>query len=122
VDDMFRTDSRSLILNLWRWGAALVSGGNIDSKHTRSLVDTQPLRSYLKDVLHTVNGEITGSAYNLETGRLKAAAISTSRYSTGQSITWVQGKGIDIWWTRTPPTGRRWRSPTCSAATHGAGL
>ena len=97
VDDVFRTDTRSLIVNLWRWGIALVSGGNVDSKHARSLVDTQPLRSFLEDVLHPVNGEITGIAYNLETGRLKAAAISTSRYSTGQSITWVQGKDVDPW-------------------------
>jgi len=97
VDDVFRTDTLSLIMNLWRWGIALISGGNVDSKHARSLVDTQPLRAYLEDVLHSVNGEITGISYNLETGRLKAAAISTSRYSTGRSITWVQGNDVDPW-------------------------
>ena len=97
VDDVFRTDTRSLVMNLLRWGIALVSGGNVDSKNARSLVDTQPLWSFLEDVLHPVNGEITGIAYNLETGRLKAAAISTSRYSTGRSITWVQGGDVDPW-------------------------
>ena len=97
VDDVFRTDTLSLIMNLWRWGIALISGGNVDSKHARSLVDTQPLRAFLEDALHSVNGEITGIGYNLETGRLKAAAISTSRYSTGRSITWVQGNDVDPW-------------------------
>lgn len=97
VKQVFRTDSLSLVMNLWRWGTELVSGGNVIGTRARSLVDTQPLRSYLEDVLHTVNGEMTGIAYNLETGRLKAAAISTSRYSTGQSITWIQGKDIDPW-------------------------
>ena len=97
VDHVFRTDSRTLAVNLWRWGTELVSGGKVIGKRVRSLVDTQPLRSYLEDCLHAVDGEITGIAYNLETGRLKAAAISTSRYSTGQSITWVQGRDIEIW-------------------------
>ena len=97
VEDVFRTDTRSLIMNLWRWGIALIAGGNVDSKHARSLVDTQPLRCFLEDALHPVNGEITGIGYNLETGRLKAAAISTSRYATGRSITWVQGKDVDPW-------------------------
>jgi NTE family protein len=63
----------------------------------RSLVETEPLRAYLNDVLHVVNGEITGIGHNIETGRLRAAAISTSSYTTGQSVTWVQGKDIETW-------------------------
>jgi NTE family protein len=60
-------------------------------------VNTQPLREYLTEVLHAVDGELTGIRYNLEHGRLKAVAISTSSYSTGQSITWVQGQDIREW-------------------------
>ncbi|MSR35234.1 MAG: patatin [Gemmatimonadetes bacterium] len=96
VQDVFRTDSRSLALNVLRWGKQLLSGAKPD-KHVRSLVDTEPLRAYLTDVLHAVDGEITGIGYNISTGRLKAAAISTSSYTTGQSITWVQGKDIQTW-------------------------
>ena len=96
VEDVFRTDSRSLAMNILRWGNQLVSG-RFPGKGPKSLVDTQPLRDYLTDALHAVDGEITGVAHNLATGRLKAAAISTSSYTTGQSITWVQGKNITTW-------------------------
>jgi NTE family protein len=61
------------------------------------MVDTEPLRSYLKDTLHAVDGELTGIRYNIETGRIKAAAISTSSYTSGQSTTWVQGRDIQTW-------------------------
>jgi NTE family protein len=60
-------------------------------------VDTQPLCRYLTEALHAVNGECTGVNYNLARGRLKALAISTSSYTTGQSVTWVQGKDIEAW-------------------------
>jgi NTE family protein len=63
----------------------------------KSLVDTQPLRQYLSEVLHAVDGELTGIRYNLEHGCLRAVALSTSSYSTGQSVTWVQGSEIKEW-------------------------
>jgi NTE family protein len=96
VHDVFRTDSPSLFINVMRWANQLLSGG-APGHYVKSLVDTQPLRSYLSDVLHAVDGELTGIAYNIETGRLRAAAISTSSYTTGQSITWIQGKNIQAW-------------------------
>lgn len=96
VEDVFRTDSRSLVMNVLKWGKLLLSGG-VPGRHVRSLVDTDPLRVYLTDVLHAVDGELTGIGYNIARGRLRAAAISTSSYTTGQSITWVQGKDIRTW-------------------------
>jgi NTE family protein len=96
VQDVFRTDSRSLFLNVVRWGNQLLSGGS-PGRYVKSLVDTEPLRDDLTDVLNAVDGELTGIAYNIATGRLRAAAISTSSYTTGQSITWVQGKDIATW-------------------------
>jgi NTE family protein len=83
-------------MNVIRWGQQLLSGG-VPHKQVRSLVDTEPLRAYLTEVLHAVNGELTGVKYNIATGRIRAAAISTSSYTTGQSITWVQGKDIETW-------------------------
>ena len=65
--------------------------------YVRGLVDTDPLRKYLNEALHAVDSELTGIHYNIETGRLKAAAISTSSYTTGQSTTWVQGRDITSW-------------------------
>ena len=96
--EVFRVDTPSLARNVLRWGKQLVSGGmGGRTDYVRGFVDTQPLREYLTDVLHAVSGEITGIRYNIEQGRLRAVAISTSSYTTGQSVTWVQGKDIEEW-------------------------
>jgi len=97
VGDVFKVDVPSLTVNGFRWLRQLASGGRGSAPRVRGLVDTQPLRNYLTEVLHAVDGELTGVGYNLERGRLKAVAISTSSYSTGQSITWVQGSEIHEW-------------------------
>ena len=97
VEDVFRVDVRSLTLNGFRWLRQLASGGMGGAPRVRGLVDTQPLRNYLTEVLHAVDGELTGVRYNLDRGRLRAVAISTSSYSTGRSVTWVQGSDIIGW-------------------------
>jgi NTE family protein len=97
VTDVFRTDSRSLAMNVWNWMRQLSSGGIGSHRLVRGLVDTHPLRAYLTEVLHAVDGELTGVQYNLDCGRLKALAISTTSYSTGQSVTWIQGKDVQLW-------------------------
>jgi NTE family protein len=97
IEDVFRVGSWSLAKNAARWAIQLVSGGTGRTDYVRGFVDTQPLREYLTEVLHAVNGELTGIQYNLDRGRLKALAIATSSYTTGQSVTWVQGKDIEEW-------------------------
>ena len=97
VEDVFRTDSLALLSNVARWGIQLVSGGSAKGRHVRGLVDTDPLREYLSGSLRAENGELTGISRNIEAGRIKAVAISTSSYTTGQSITWVQGQNIEAW-------------------------
>lgn len=61
------------------------------------MMDTQPLADLLTDVMAPINGELTGVEHNLERGVLNAVAISTTSYTTGQSITWVQGRDIETW-------------------------
>ncbi|MBT8335824.1 MAG: patatin-like phospholipase family protein [Gemmatimonadetes bacterium] len=97
MEHVFRTDSVSLGRQVFGTLRGLASGGHVDADRLRGLVDTAPLREFLREALHTVDGEITGIAYNLARGRLKAAALSTSSYSTGQSVTWVQGENIQEW-------------------------
>lgn len=97
VEDVFKADGKTLVANGLRWVRQLVSGGFGGPPRVRGLVDTKPLRTYLSEVLHAVGGELTGIGANLESGRLKAVAISTSSYSTGQSVTWVQGQDIHEW-------------------------
>ena len=96
VDQVFRTDIGFLGLHLLRWARQLVSGG-AKRPPARGLLDTDPLRDYLSDAMHAVDGELTGINYNLHMGRLKAAALSTTNYSTGQAVLWVQGQGVTEW-------------------------
>jgi NTE family protein len=104
IGDVFKTDTRSLALNAINWLRQLSSGGLGISSHgikspklVRGLVDTGPLRAYLTEVLHCVDGELTGIQYNIDAGRLHALAISATSYSTGSSVTWIQGRDVQLW-------------------------
>ena len=97
VEDVYRVDTPSLAWAGVRWGLQLLSGGVRGAAYARGIVDTSPLQAYLTEVMHAVNGELTGIQYNLAVGRLKAVAISTSSYTTGQSITWIQGADLRDW-------------------------
>lgn len=98
VEEVFRVDPGSLARNFVTWAWKLATGGlTRGGPRVRGLVDTSPLRRFLTEALHAVDGELTGVSYNLERGRLKAVALSTSSYTTGQSVTWVQGDDIVEW-------------------------
>ncbi len=98
VDRVFRVDSRSLVVNLVRSAFQLISGGLAPGGAFRSLVDTEPLAQFLAQALHTSpDGVIPGIDEKMASGRLRALAISTSSYSTGQSVTWIQGDRVEEW-------------------------
>lgn len=97
VANVFRSDVRSLGWQALKWGGQLVSGGAAKPSRVRSFLDTQPLREFLTEALHAVRGELTGIRYNLAMGKLKAVALSASNYTTGQSVTWIQGQDIEEW-------------------------
>jgi NTE family protein len=98
VDHVFKVDPGSLAMNSVRWlgklGGGGLRGGRIEVK---GLVDTSPLRTHLTESLHALGGELTGIEYRLEHGGLRALAISTTSYSTGASVTWLQGRGVEPW-------------------------
>ncbi len=97
MDRVFRVDARSLTLNAARWVTQLASGGLLGRPRIRSLVDTDPLRRFLGDALGSEGHLIPGIRENLAAGRLRAVAISTSSYSTGGSVTWIQGRQVEGW-------------------------
>lgn len=96
-EQVFRVDIGWLARNLARWGARLVAGGLTRGPRVRGLVDTTPLRETLVRALGAPDGHITGIDYNLRRGALKALAISATRYATGQSVVWVQGRDVETW-------------------------
>lgn len=97
AEEVFRVDSLSLAHNILRLGLKLVSGGAMVASRSHAAVDTKPLWSLLERVLDAHGDELPGIEANLRRGSLKAVAITTSSYTTGQSITWVQGRGIAQW-------------------------
>ena len=98
VAEVFRVDMPSLSWIGLRWVFQLLSGGVGGAARVRGLVDTTPLRTYLSEVLYAVNGELDGHPIQLGAGaKLKAVALSTSSYTTGQSLTWIQGRDLQDW-------------------------
>ena len=97
VSKVFETRSAPLLWRMVRVAARLTVG--LPNKMTPSpgMVDTQPLRRTLHRALGTEDGRLAGVDMNLEAGRLKAVALTTTRYSTGQTITFFRGRGIEPW-------------------------
>jgi NTE family protein len=95
--NVFRVDSPSLIKVFTGWAARLSTGGWAAAPKVRGLVDATPLRKLIEDNTATVDGEFVGIGHNLEGGLLHAVAITTLNYSTGQTVTWVQGADIAPW-------------------------
>jgi NTE family protein len=97
AERVFRADASSLFWGVGQWGVRLLSGGFLPAPNVKGLVHTSPLREYLEEAMAAIEGEITGIDYNLHRGVLKAVAISTTSYTTGQNVIWVQGRDIEMW-------------------------
>jgi NTE family protein len=99
LDQVFRTELRSLIGNSARWFFRLLSGGAELLPPMRGLVDTAPLRRFLLNALATRDGVLRGVGENIRNGRLTAVGMVTTKYPTAQSVTWVEGQP-PAWWNR----------------------
>lgn len=97
VEDIFRVDVTSLAGHFTRWATRLASGGASMAPAVRGLVDTRPLYETIQRTSATVDGEVIGIERNLEMGRLKALALTGLNYTTGQTVTWIQGRGVNHW-------------------------
>lgn len=97
LEQVFRTDFRTLGANLFRWLFRLVAGGAHLLPTTRGMVDTLPLRRFLHRVLETSDGALHGLAENIRTGRVTGVGIMTTRYPTAQSVAWLQGADLRPW-------------------------
>jgi NTE family protein len=91
--------SAPLMWNAFGWGLRLISGGfGRVNEPMRGLVNTDPLRKYLQRVLDRApDGTLPGIQRNLDKGVLRAVALSATSYTTGQSVTWIEGKEIELW-------------------------
>jgi NTE family protein len=101
IDRIFNVEAGSLLRNGTRWVLRLGTGGNRLAPKVRGLVDTSPLQELLVERLTNPdqpgNMAIPGIADNIESGRLKAIALTTINYGTGQTLTWFEGADIATW-------------------------
>lgn len=98
-DLVYDVRSGPLMWNAFNWGARLLSGGiGRGREPMRGMVETDPLRRFLEGVLDRApDGTLPGIRRNIDRGLLKAVALSATSYSTGQSVTWIEGRDIDLW-------------------------
>jgi NTE family protein len=93
VDRIFETNLGRLGLSGARWFWTLGGAGNTFGRGVRGVLDTTPLRKFLNDVI-----DVEGIDANVEEGRLRALGLTATRYSTGQTVTFVQGaEGTPTW-------------------------
>lgn len=97
IGDVFAVDAGSLSRNVIGWGARLLSGGAHVGPRVRGLVDTTPLAELLRRNICSDGDRVANIEEKINRGELKALAISTLNYATGQTITWVQGRNIAHW-------------------------
>lgn len=98
-DRVYDVRSAPLMRNAFGWGARLLSGGiGRGREPMRGVVETDPLRKTLEGALvRDSTGSVPGIQRNIDRDQLKAVALSATSYTTGQSVTWIQGKKIDLW-------------------------
>ena len=96
VENVFRVGALGLFSHLLDSAISLVSGGHHEPKH-HGMVDTSPLREFLGRVLLAEDGELTGIARNLDQDVVRAVAITAASYTTGRSVTFVQGRDVELW-------------------------
>lgn len=98
-EDVYDASTVDLTRNAVRWSMRLISGGSRKAPHPRGLVETGPLRELLDRELGggDPDGRISRIADTIERGDLRALAISTTSYTTGQTITWVEARDAETW-------------------------
>ncbi len=91
IDHVFQTSVGSLSWSFCRWLSLLLTGRV--SLGVRGLFDTRPLHRYLSKHL-----PLSRIDDNIEAGWLRALALSTTCYTTGETMTFVHGApGIETW-------------------------
>jgi NTE family protein len=103
VEHVVRADSITMLRSGLHWILSLATGGWLLSP-PRSLLDTSPLRRTLERYV-----PLDGIPGQLTTGPLRALAVATTSYATGQAVTFFDGDVAIETWNRASRAGRRHR-------------
>jgi len=109
VNSVFRADGPSLFGRGARWIGRMATGGVRALAAPRGLVDTAPLREFLRRMLQAEGDALPGIRRNLDAGRLDAVAVTASSYTTGRSVTWVESAARHVFapWDLPQRTSKR---------------
>ncbi len=92
TDQVFRSDSGTMIKTGLRWLAALTFGG-LGEGNPRSLLDNAPLRELLRR-----NIDFDAIQQSIDSGQLDAVAVTAAGYDSARSISFYQGQpGHEAW-------------------------
>ncbi len=97
TEHVFHVTGPSVAISGLTWARRLFGGGSRSSRKAQALLDATPLRELLDRELSSKDGFVTGIDTNIASGRLEALSITASSYTTGQSVTWVQGRDVEGW-------------------------
>lgn len=92
---VFRVRPVSLVRSAARWSAETALGRRTGPTVVRGLLDAEPLREFLKEVI-----DFRGIDANILAGRLRAVALSATSFTTGRSVTFVHGAPDVPTWER----------------------
>jgi NTE family protein len=102
TEAVFRLHSGRLAGSVARWAWHGLTRRRRGPAVVRGLADTQPLREFLERTVDT-----GGIADNIACGRLRSVALSATSYTTGRSVTFVQGGADTPTWERAQRVGVR---------------
>ena len=92
VDQVYRSDVPSVIGTGAKWLAAMLLGG-LGKSNPTSMLDNAPLAQLLRRHL-----DLQGIRRSIESGALYALSVTTSGYTSGQSVSFFQGvPGLAGW-------------------------
>lgn len=97
LENVFKTSGGSLLWRILRIGMRLSVGIPPGIPKVHGMVDTQPLREFLREALRTRDGELPGIDWNIAAHRLEGVALTTLSYGTGNTVTFFRGRAIETW-------------------------
>lgn len=101
VGQIYRSDTLAIAESVLRWGSAIFLGWLIHQS-PRSLLDNSPLRTLLEKHL-----DFTRIGQAVADGHLQAVTVTASGYTSGESLSFFQGRDDLQPWRRAQRVGLR---------------
>jgi NTE family protein len=101
-EKVYRTDARRMLGIGGSWLRELAGGGLLGAKDVNYLLDTTPLREYLRGHL-----PVPRMRRHIRSGILRGVAVSATNYGDGSAVTWYDGARDVMPWVRSTRVGVR---------------